>query len=37
MTTRYAALGDSITVGMGDPVPGGHWRGFAALLAAGLP
>jgi len=36
MTTRYAALGDSITVGMGDPVPGGRWRGFAALLAASL-
>jgi lysophospholipase L1-like esterase len=32
--TRFAALGDSITVGMGDPVPG---RGWAALLASTLP
>ena len=30
------ALGDSITVGMGDPAPGG-WRGWAALLAGTLP
>jgi len=37
MTTRFAALGDSITVGMGDPVPGGHWRGFAAILAGCMP
>jgi lysophospholipase L1-like esterase len=37
MTTRFAALGDSITVGLGDPVPGGLWRGFAALLAGCLP
>lgn len=36
MSIRYAALGDSITVGMGDPVPGGRWRGFAALLAGCL-
>jgi S1-C subfamily serine protease/lysophospholipase L1-like esterase len=35
--TRFAALGDSITVGMGDPVPGGGWRGWAALLAGTLP
>src|SRR6266700_4828753 len=35
--TRFAALGDSITVGMGDPVPGGGWRGWAALLAGSLP
>ncbi len=34
--TIYAALGDSITVGMGDPAPGGGWRGWAALLAATL-
>jgi len=33
--TTFAALGDSITLGMGDPVPGG-WRGWAALLADGL-
>ena len=32
--TRFAALGDSITVGMGDPAPG---RGWAALLASALP
>ena len=35
--TTFAALGDSITVGMGDPVPGGGWRGWAALLAGTLP
>ena len=34
--TTFVALGDSITVGMGDPVPGG-WRGWAALLAGTLP
>ncbi|WP_319665880.1 SGNH/GDSL hydrolase family protein [Streptomyces sp. MI02-7b] len=32
---RFAALGDSLTAGLGDPVPGG-WRGWAALLASGL-
>nr|WP_202501762.1 SGNH/GDSL hydrolase family protein [Streptomyces sp. SID5785] len=32
---RYAALGDSLTEGVGDPV-GGAWRGWAALLAEGL-
>ncbi len=31
--TRFVALGDSITVGYGDPMPGGSWRGWAALLA----
>ncbi|MYU18663.1 SGNH/GDSL hydrolase family protein, partial [Streptomyces sp. SID8361] len=31
---RFAALGDSLTEGLGDPVPGG-WRGWAALLAGG--
>ena len=30
---RFAALGDSTTVGVGDPVPGGGWRGWARLLA----
>jgi lysophospholipase L1-like esterase len=40
--TRFAALGDSITLGIGDPAEatGGNnraWRGWAALLAAGLP
>lgn len=44
--TRFAALGDSITLGVGDPVrvprPGDPgrtrraWRGWAALLAEGL-
>ena len=34
--TTFAALGDSITVGMGDPAPGGGWRGWAALLADSL-
>jgi len=34
---RYAALGDSITAGFGDPLPTGEWRGFAALLACSLP
>jgi lysophospholipase L1-like esterase len=33
----FVALGDSITVGMGDPMPGGAWRGWAALLAEALP
>ncbi|MFJ8821831.1 SGNH/GDSL hydrolase family protein [Streptomyces sp. NPDC102467] len=32
---RFAALGDSLTEGIGDPVDGGL-RGWAALLAAGL-
>jgi len=35
--TTFAALGDSITLGIGDPAPGGAWRGWAALLAEGLP
>ena len=35
--TTFVALGDSITVGMGDPAPEGGWRGWAALLAATLP
>lgn len=33
---RFAALGDSLTAGLGDPLPGGGWRGWAALLAEGL-
>ncbi len=33
---RFAALGDSVTAGLGDPVPGGGWRGWAALLADSL-
>ncbi|MFD9863805.1 SGNH/GDSL hydrolase family protein [Streptomyces alboflavus] len=31
----FVALGDSLTQGVGDPVDGA-WRGWAALLAAGL-
>jgi lysophospholipase L1-like esterase len=39
--TTFAALGDSITLGIGDPVRrddgrGMAWRGWAALLAEGL-
>ncbi|MCP3816969.1 SGNH/GDSL hydrolase family protein [Streptomyces sp. A3M-1-3] len=34
-TLRFAALGDSLTEGVGDPVADG-WRGWAALLADGL-
>jgi lysophospholipase L1-like esterase len=33
---RFVALGDSITVGLGDPMPDGTSRGWAALLAEGL-
>ncbi|MGH3389606.1 MAG: SGNH/GDSL hydrolase family protein [Actinomadura sp.] len=33
---RFAALGDSVTVGIGDPMPHGGWRGWAALLAESL-
>jgi lysophospholipase L1-like esterase len=33
----FVALGDSITYGIGDPLPDGSWRGWATLLAAGLP
>jgi lysophospholipase L1-like esterase len=33
---RFAALGDSVTVGIGDPMPHGGWRGWAALLADSL-
>ncbi|MGH3754623.1 MAG: SGNH/GDSL hydrolase family protein [Pseudonocardiaceae bacterium] len=31
-----AVLGDSAAVGLGDPLPGGGWRGFGPLLAAAL-
>jgi lysophospholipase L1-like esterase len=34
--TTYVALGDSISVGMGDPLPDGGWRGWPAPLANGL-
>ncbi|MEV7089264.1 SGNH/GDSL hydrolase family protein [Streptomyces sp. NPDC093085] len=33
---RYAALGDSLSAGIGDPVDDGGWRGWAALLGASL-
>ncbi|AJT68775.3 hypothetical protein T261_7173 [Streptomyces lydicus] len=32
----FVALGDSLTEGLGDPVPGGGWRGWAVLLAEAL-
>jgi lysophospholipase L1-like esterase len=34
---RFVALGDSITVGLGDQMPDRSWRGWAALLAQSLP
>lgn len=34
--TVFVALGDSTTVGIGDPTPGGGWRGWAGLLAESL-
>ncbi|WP_422770469.1 SGNH/GDSL hydrolase family protein [Plantactinospora sp. WMMC1484] len=33
---RFAALGDSVTSGFGDPLPTGGWRGWAVLLADAL-
>ena len=33
---RFVALGDSTTVGVGDPVLGGGWRGWASILAEQL-
>ena len=33
---RFVALGDSVTVGLGDPMPDGSWRGWASLLAGVL-
>lgn len=36
-TVRHlVALGDSTAVGIGDPLPGGGWRGFPALLRDAL-
>jgi hypothetical protein len=35
-TIRFAALGDSVTVGLGDRMPQGGWRGWAAILASSL-
>ena len=34
--TRYVAIGDSFTEGLGDPLPDGSMRGWADLVAAGL-
>ncbi|HYY10103.1 MAG TPA: SGNH/GDSL hydrolase family protein [Kineosporiaceae bacterium] len=34
--SRYVALGDSLSEGLGDPQPGGRTRGWATLLAAHL-
>ena len=34
--TTFVALGDSITLGMGDPMRDGTWRGWAAILAPTL-
>ncbi|WP_406689718.1 SGNH/GDSL hydrolase family protein [Saccharopolyspora sp. ID03-671] len=31
-----AVLGDSVAAGMGDPIAGGRWRGFAPLLAEAI-
>jgi lysophospholipase L1-like esterase len=36
MSIVFAALGDSTTVGIGDPMPDGTWRGWAAQLASSL-
>jgi lysophospholipase L1-like esterase len=33
---RFAVLGDSLSEGVGDPLPGGGWRGWAALLGESL-
>lgn len=35
-TRRLAVLGDSTAVGLGDPLPGGSWRGFGPILADAL-
>ena len=35
--TTFVALGDSISLGVGDPAPEGGWRGWAAFLAQSLP
>jgi lysophospholipase L1-like esterase len=34
---RYAAIGDSFSEGLGDELPDGSQRGWADLVAAGLP
>jgi len=35
--TTFAALGDSMTLGVGDPAPDGGWHGWPAYLAQSLP
>lgn len=35
--TTFTALGDSITLGLGDPAPAGGWRGWTVFLVEGLP
>jgi len=34
--STFVALGDSMTLGMGDPMRDGTWRGWAAILAEAL-
>ncbi|MFI0353576.1 SGNH/GDSL hydrolase family protein [Actinomadura sp. 9N407] len=34
--TRYVAIGDSFTEGIGDPYPGGGWQGWADRVATEL-
>ncbi|WP_307849752.1 SGNH/GDSL hydrolase family protein [Qaidamihabitans albus] len=36
MPRRLAVLGDSTAVGLGDPLPGGAWRGVGPLVAGAL-
>ncbi|MFR9801361.1 GDSL-type esterase/lipase family protein [Pseudonocardia sp. RS010] len=36
VVTTLATLGDSTAVGLGDPLPGGGWRGFPVLLRDAL-
>jgi lysophospholipase L1-like esterase len=36
MSIVFVALGDSTTVGVGDPIPNGRWRGWAVQLASSL-
>jgi lysophospholipase L1-like esterase len=33
---KLVVLGDSTSVGVGDPIPGRNWRGFAPMLAEAL-
>jgi len=36
LISSIVILGDSTPVGLGDPMPGGGWRGFGPLLAEAL-